>query len=230
MSKEIENRRFEIKSVDFNAESKDLTIKGYASVFNTPDISQETWCPNVNRWVIASDIVEKGAFRKTISERKDKIKICLNHNLHNLVGKLIEANEDDYGLFCEIKISNAEEELKTKIREGIYTDFSFGFKVVKSEFEAKEDETYIRRVKEIKLFEISIVTFPRHEGATITDLKSFDSANLILDSLISIETKEERKYQLMQLKSLIKNKPVDPLEKKEPIADSLDITKLKFLK
>lgn len=228
--KELEKRNFEVKSIDHDGKTGELTIKGYASVFGTPDKAQETYNPNTGRWVMASDIMEKGAFTKTLAERKDKVKICLNHNIYNLVGKLVEAKEDDYGLFCEIKVSDAEAELKTKIREKIYTDFSFGFQIVKADFEEKQDGTYYRHVREVKLYEISIVTFPRHEGAVITDVKSRQDAEQIIDGLLADETKEEKKYQLLQLKALVAGKPDSPLAQAKPTdAGTLDFDKLKFL-
>ena len=228
--KELQERRFEVKSIDHDGQTGELTIKGYASVFGTPDHAQDTYNPNSGRWVIASDIMEKGAFSKTLAERKEKVKVCLNHNIYNLVGKLVDAKEDDYGLFCEIKVSDAESELKTKIRERIYTDFSFGFQIVKADFEEKEDGTYYRHVREVKLYEISIVTFPRHEGAVITDVKSKQEAGQIIESLLAQETKEEKIYQLMQLKTLVAGKPGAPLTQAKPEeAGKLDFDKLKFL-
>lgn len=83
---------------------------------------------------------------------------------------------------------------------------SFGFKTIRAEFEKKTDGTYIRRVKEVILYEISVVTVARNENAKITEVKS-EEFNNILENLIIKEKDQEKKYQLLQLKSLIVDAP-----------------------
>lgn len=204
--KEIEDKKFEIKSIDYNSENKELIIKGYASIFGDEDTPQYTWNPEIQDWVIAVDVIEKGAFTKTLSERKGRIASCLNHYIDNAIGKIKELKEDEIGLYFEIRISDAESELKTKLREGIYSEMSFGFKTIRAEFEKKTDGTYIRRVKEVILYEISVVTVARNENAKITEVKS-EEFNNILENLIIKEKDHEKKYQLLQLKSLIVDAP-----------------------
>ena len=42
---------------------------------------------------MAKDIIHRSDFEKTISERKNRIKFCRNHNIENPVGKPIEIKE-----------------------------------------------------------------------------------------------------------------------------------------
>lgn len=215
----LDNKYFEIKSVDFNEENKELVVRGYASIFNVEDTPQYTWNPEVGDFVIATDIMVKGAFTKTLSERAGRIAVCKNHNIDEPVAKIIELKEDEIGLYFEARISDAEDDLKTKIREKIFSEMSFGFKTIKADFNKKEDGTYTREVKEVMLFEISVVTIARNGNAKITEIKSITDFNGILDSLLGKEDNQEKKYQLLQLKSLVGSEPIGSLEEKKPIME-----------
>jgi hypothetical protein len=96
---------------------------------------------------------------------------------------------------------------------------SFGFKTIKADFNKKADGTYTREVKEVMLFEISVVTFARNGNAKITEIKSITDFNVILDSLLGKEDNQEKKYQLLQLKSLVGSEPIVSLEEKKPIME-----------
>lgn len=205
--KTLEYKKFELKSVDFNQETQEMFIEGYASVFGNEDAKQFMLHPELKQMVVCSDIMEQNSFSKTINENKERIAFCLNHNLSDPKGKIIELKEDNNGLFARIRISDAEPELKTKIKEEIYQEFSFGFNTLRAAFEKKSDGTYIRRVKEVKLWEISLVTIGRNDMAKITDVKSYENAIQTIDTLIESEKNQEKKYKLMQLKELIAPEP-----------------------
>jgi HK97 family phage prohead protease len=91
-----EKKYFEIKSVDFNQDTQELLVKGYASIFGVEDSPQPTYNPNTRSLVMASDIVESGAFKKTLQERKERLAFCLNHKLSDPIGKLLEVKERNY--------------------------------------------------------------------------------------------------------------------------------------
>ena len=119
---QIEFKNFEIKQIDVNDTSNEMFIEGYASNFGNKDEMQMTFIPEAMDLLPCSDIVAKGAFKKTIAERKGRIAFCKNHDIDDAKGKIVELKEDDNGLFCRIRISDAENELKIKIKEGIYSD------------------------------------------------------------------------------------------------------------
>ena len=229
--KKIEYKSFEIKEINFNEENKELIIEGYAATFNNKDYPQVTWNNDLRDYVMASDTIKKGAFEKTLSERKSRVAFCKNHDIYDAKGKILELKEDETGLFIKVRISDAETELKTKIREDIYKEFSIGFQTIKSEFkkddEADNEKVYVRELQEIKLFEVSIVTIARDENSVITDIKSMVDAGNLIDTLIENEKVEEKKYKLLQLKSLMTNEPIQSLENNKP--KTLDINKLTLI-
>lgn len=208
MKQQFEYKTFEIKSVDYNNESTELIIEGYASNFGNKDEKQLTYIPDAMDYYPCQDIVNKGAFKKTLSERKGRIAFCKNHDIEDAKGKILEIKEDEIGLFVRIRISDAEPELKTKIREEIYTEFSIGFKTIKATYEKTKDG-YIRNILEVKLYEVSIVTIARNDKSKITDIKSMQMVDTIINEILA-ETKSEKIHnKLLQLKSLLQGEPND---------------------
>lgn len=228
----IEYKSFEIKAVGYDEKTNELFVSGHAAIFNVEDSLNPSWNPELKTWVMAKDVIHNGAFDKTISERKNRIKFCRNHNLENPVGKPIEIKEDEIGLFTHSRVSDAEDDLKIKIREEIFTEMSIGYIVTKCEFKQLQDATFIRDIYEMQLIEYSIVTLARHEDAKITELKGLIDAEMLIDSLITNEKNEEKKFQLLQLKSLIDGEPVSPLIHREPMNEEkkgLGLSKYKFI-
>ena len=228
---QIEFKNFEIKQIDLNDTSNEMFIEGYASNFGNKDEKQMTFIPDIMDWMPCSDIVVKGAFKKTIAERKGRIAFCKNHDIDDAKGKIIELKEDDNGLFCRIRVSDAENELKIKIKEGIYSEFSIGFKTIKATYEKQKDNSYIRNVLEVKLYEISIVTIARNDRSRITDIKAIQDINTII-SEIEKETKNENIHnKLLRLKSLLAVEPNDiSLKSEKPTKEIIDVFNFEFEK
>lgn len=144
-------------------EGENNIIEGYAAVFGNIDLGD--------------DIVEAGAFTKTINERipKGLVKLFDSHiwdSAHTL-GTVIEATEDQHGLRIKAKISDtpSAQEVKKKILEGHINRMSIGYDSVIESWE-KIGEKMIRRLKEIKLFEASVVPIAMNEGAMILSAKA----------------------------------------------------------
>ncbi|MFZ4798263.1 MAG: HK97 family phage prohead protease [Bacteroidia bacterium] len=214
----LENKYAEFKFA--NEEGTDeLVIKGYPAIFETEDALNPSLHPELKKYVLAKDIIHTGAFTKTLLERKDRIAFCRNHDRMNPIAKIIELKEDATGLLVEARISDSEVETKMKIREEILSEMSIGYIVTKAQMEQKNDGTWIRHIYEVKLYECSIVTESRHADTKITEKKNLEDALTLVDKLIINEKNEEKKYSLLQLKSLIDDEPGQPLETEKPIED-----------
>lgn len=210
----------ELKYAEFKSykpdETDDLIIKGYPATFNTEDSLGLTMHPELKKKVLTRDIIHEGAFIKTLTERKSKVLLCLNHKTDNPIGKILELKEDSVGLYLEGMISNSEVEVKTKIREEVYNDMSIQFLVTKATMEQKNDGTWIRHIYEMKLRECSVVSEGRHPDSKITERKSIDEALLIIENIYKDEKDENKRYKLLELKSLIEGEPEEPLIPEEP--------------
>ena len=153
-TREYKSFKFAIESA--NDESGEFS--GYAAVFGNEDEGH--------------DIIQKGAFAKTIAEDFDRIKILSQHESYDLpIGKPLELREDEKGLYIKGKISNTSKgrDILTLMRDGVLNELSIGYDAVAVEFDGK---TGIRYLKEIKLWEVSIVTWAMNDQAKIEDVKS----------------------------------------------------------
>lgn len=152
-AREYKAFKFELESADESGE-----FSGYAAVFGNVDSG--------------NDIIEKGAFAKTIREDFDRIKILALHNDCWLpVGKPLELREDDRGLFIRGKISDTSmgRDIKTLLKDGVLNELSIGYDAVAFDF---DKDAGVRRLKEIKLWEVSIVTWAMNDQAKINEVKA----------------------------------------------------------
>lgn len=151
-----------VKTIQFKTESFDEDegiFSGYGAVFGNVDSG--------------GDIIEHGAFTKTLAKGWERVKILALHNDAILpIGRPIELREDENGLYLKAKISDTAtgRDVKTLIKDGVLSELSIGYDPVIFEF----DENQIRHLKELELFEISVVTWAMNEQALITDYKSLD--------------------------------------------------------
>lgn len=151
----MELKKIRFKDSAINREER--TFSGYASIFGNIDHG--------------NDIVQPGAFKKTIQERGDKIKVMYNHM--TLIGKTKHLEETKKGLWVEAYISKTQkgDEVITLIEDKAIDEMSFAYDIIQQEKE-EIDGRDIRILKELKLWEISPVDFAMNELAEITTVKS----------------------------------------------------------
>lgn len=185
-------RKTELKTIDFELEDIDVEegiFSGYGAVFSNVDSG--------------GDIIEPGAFTKTIAEGVGRIKILSGHNESLLpIGVPIELREDAKGLFIKAKISDTTlgKDVKTLIRDGVLCELSIGYDPVTFEYDADG----IRHLKEVKLWEISVVTWAMNEEAVITDYKGGEVAAQVeaMTQDVVTDMKAGRKISAARLKAL----------------------------
>lgn len=152
---------------------EDRKIKGYAIVWGSKNSHDE--------------IVLKGATLNSLNARgvgstRNPIQFLYQHRSEEPIAKIDVLEEDDYGLYFEATIikTQAGDDLIEKINAGVLRQLSYGFSYVwdKTEYDEEQD-AYILR--EIKLWEISIVTFSSDEMAQLRnlDFSTFQKIELI---------------------------------------------------
>jgi hypothetical protein len=148
--------KFEVKSVD----ETEGVIVGYGSTFNDAPDSY-------------GDVVDDGAFTKTIQENADSIVSLFNHDPNLPVGKP-ELSQDKHGLLTAIHlvrgVQKAEETLLLA-KAGVLKRMSIGYDTIKSEM-----VNGIRHLKEVKLYDVSPVIFAANPSALILDVKAAEYA------------------------------------------------------
>jgi hypothetical protein len=122
-------------------------------------------------------MVMAGAFRRTLKEKKlSSIKMLRDHDTRKVVGKWLEMREDERGLYCKGKLFATGEgaiqlakETLTLMREQALDAMSMGYRTTKA---AWDEETGVRKLLDVDLWEVSIVTFPMNEMATVDAVKN----------------------------------------------------------
>lgn len=131
----------------------DGRFAGYASVFSELDDG--------------GDIVMPGAFRRSLSRRgRAAVRMLFQHDPKEPVGLWERIAEDGFGLWAEGRLVpgvGRADELRRLIGTRAIDGLSIGFRTVR----ATRDRGGHRRIHEIDLWEISIVTFPMMAGARI---------------------------------------------------------------
>jgi len=127
---------------------------GYASMFNVPDEGV--------------DVVMAGAFARSLAKRgAGRIRMLFQHDPKEPVGRWDVVREDGFGLWVEGRLVPGvprADALKALIARQALDGLSIGFRTVKA---SRGGRRAVRRLHEIDLWEISIVTFPMLESARI---------------------------------------------------------------
>lgn len=200
---------------------KDVDVKkgivtGYLSDFDTKDYD--------------GDIIVKGAYTKSITERKGDIFFLNQHNWSQPHGKFNVLQEDSKGLYFEsmplIDTTYSQDTLKL-YEAGIIKEHSVGFITIKDEYDSKSSA---RIIKEIKLLEGSNVTLGANPNTPFTGFKSMtmDETNdqvkkivkMLRNGTLTDETFTLLEIALKQLQKQAYNLGVKSLKDNEPLKDS----------
>src|SRR3954454_18673180 len=133
-------------------------VEGYASLFGELDQ--------------ARDMVMPGAFRETLRLRGvNRIPMLFQHDPAEPGCIWLELTEDSRGLYAPRKLIpefTRGRELLALLREGAIDGLSIGFRTVRGRIDPR---SRIRKLDQVDLWEISIVTFPLLAGARVRAVK-----------------------------------------------------------
>jgi len=143
---------------DFKFDTEQGIFEGYASIFNKVDSYNE--------------VVVPGAFKKHLSFFRKEGKILWQHIREIPIGLPLKVFEDETGLFIKGQITQSTQDGKEAIaliKEKIVNKLSFGYELLGFE---DDDDKGIKYLNEIKVYDISPVTFPAMSFAEIQTIKS----------------------------------------------------------
>lgn len=156
MKKETKTFPFEIKST--SEENNIFSFEGYASTFNNIDFGD--------------DMVIRGAFADSLS-RNSQVPILWQHQMTEPVGVSARLYEDEKGLFIKGNLPKDDTLVSGRIipqmKVGSIKEMSIGF--FTKDFEMLKNG--IRALKQIELFEVSLVTKAMNSQALVSGFKSF---------------------------------------------------------
>lgn len=172
----MDRKMVQMRSIASNFQTREdgenLRIEGYFAVFNS-------------NYEITSDMSESiapGAFTNTLA---DDIRALVNHDTTLVLGRTsahtLELREDEHGLWGSISINPKDSDamnLYERVKRGDVSQCSFGFDIIKEDTEIREDGSMHWTIREVKLYEVSCVTFPAYESTNI-DARSKERDEMI---------------------------------------------------
>lgn len=137
-------------------------FEGYASVFDLVDNHR--------------DVVVRGAFRRSLKERKEPVRLLWQHRMEEPIGVIHELREDSYGLYMKgqllLEVARAREAY-TLVKNGAVKGLSIGYRPIKYRY---DPETGVRALQQVELIEVSLVSEPANEAAEINEVKHTDES------------------------------------------------------
>lgn len=128
---------------------------GYASLFGIPDAQ--------------NDVVERGAFSASLLRRGAAgIRMLWQHDPAEPIGCWLSLAEDPVGLRVTgrlVTLTARGREARDLLAAGAVDGLSIGFKALRAERRRRDGP---RRLLEVDLWEVSVVTFPALAGARVT--------------------------------------------------------------
>jgi len=149
-------------------------LEGYASLAGVLDSYNE--------------IVDKGAFKRTLKEHEDRIALCWQHDWHEVIGRIEELREvsrsklpkplqEQYpeatgGLYFRSQVLDTRQgkDAKVLLRAKAIKELSIGYDLYDDG--SYKDDDGIVHLKHIRLYEISPVTMGANPGAQVESYKA----------------------------------------------------------
>ncbi len=183
----------QIRSVESKFTTRDddgaLHIEGYFAVFNS--IYQI--------WDGMSESVAPGAFTETLG---GDIRALIDHETRLVLGRntagTLQLREDSHGLWGDILINPDDQDamnLYARVQRGDVNQCSFGFDILEEETEFRDDGSVHWTIKKVKLYEVSVCTFPAYSETSVQARK---------EDLEAIRTRRAEAYR-EELRSKLKN-------------------------
>ena len=208
--------------IEVRAEGDGMTFTGYASVFNSPS-------EDLGGFI---EYVAPGAFKRSLQSRNE-VKLLWNHDagepLASLRGGTMQLVEDERGLKVTATLPQTTrgKDVAELLRTKVIDSMSFGFNVIKDTW-SRDGQT--RTLESVRLFEVSVVSFPAY-GATTATVRSAQptiNPDELADALLKLESGEELDTKSADLINDVVNKLKAQPEAEEVVIDnSLDLLDLK---
>lgn len=150
----VKGIKFEVKEIVGDAGE----FVGLASVFDNVDAG--------------GDLVEHGAFTKTLADKNSSVPVLWAHDPSAIVG-IGRLRETQQGLEINGQLvldsNDTAKKAYALMKAGAVRGLSIGYDVTRSAM-----QNGIRHLKELKLHEVSLTGFPMNESAVVTAVKTVD--------------------------------------------------------
>jgi HK97 family phage prohead protease len=164
-----ERRSVAYTTLEMRASEDGNVFTGYAAVFDSPSEPM----PFV-------EYVRKGAFTKTLKDGAD-VRLLIDHEgvpLARTKSGTLTLEEDERGLRVEASLDPMNPDAQRVIsamKRGDLSQMSFAFRTIKDAFSA---DGMVRELREVQLFDVSVVTYPAYED-TIAELRRSQPVSVV---------------------------------------------------
>jgi HK97 family phage prohead protease len=123
-------------------------------------------------WQGATESIDPAAFDGALD---DDVRCLTNHDTRLVLGRTkagtLTLKTDDHGLWGEVKINEKDQDavnLYERVARGDVTQCSFGFDILEEEYSENPNNGDVHwTIKKVRLYEVSIVTFPAYEDTEV---------------------------------------------------------------
>lgn len=133
-----------------------VRFAGYAAIFGQADAS--------------NDVIVPGAFARSIARLKregEALPLFWQHRPEQQIGWVEQISEDKRGLRVIARLSNPEGSSAALLKEGEVTGLSFGYRAREARAIALPGGVPGRELRELDIFEVSLVTNPMQASARV---------------------------------------------------------------
>lgn len=148
------------------AEDGNLYIEGYFAIYNS----------RYELWDNAYETISPGAFD---GETSGDIRALTNHETTLVLGRTtsgtLTLRTDDKGLWGSITINQNDGDamnLYERVKRGDVSQCSFGFDILDQDVQYMDGEPTVWTIRKVKLYEVSVVTFPAYKETSVEARKS----------------------------------------------------------
>lgn len=185
VSKDREYRAFEMRTA-----SEDMTVEGYAAVFNKPTV------------LFSVDGIDyKEEIRREAFTNAQMADVVMNYNhtgkpVARTKNGTLELMVDDYGLKVRAKLGGTEEgrKLYEEIRGGYIDQMSFAFTVAEADYDSEQHKRNITGFK--RIFDVAAVDIPAYDATTIS-ARSYFEAEAEKHDMAEARAKQRTKIRIL---------------------------------
>lgn len=159
LDKQTRSRPTSFRALEEDGEKR---IEGYFAVFDGVYEMYPGW----------SESIDQAAFEGAL---EDDIRALIDHETRLVLGRTSSGTlilrVDDEGLWGSIRVNEDDQDamnLYARVKRGDVSQCSFGFDILEEEREVDEATSHVHyTIKRVKLYEVSVVTFPAYEDTGV---------------------------------------------------------------
>ena len=143
------------------AEDGNLYIEGYFAVYNS----------RYELWDGAYETIAPGAFD---GETGGDVRALTNHDTTLVLGRTtagtLSLRTDDRGLWGSVVVNQNDQDamnLYERVKRGDVSQCSFGFDILDQDVQYTDGEPTVWTIRKVKLYEVSVVTFPAYTDTSV---------------------------------------------------------------